>query len=782
MAADAGIVLVLLVSLFVFTLAFALYAFVLRPSFPEVYYPKKRHDPLYASRFEWIWDVIQTTEEQVVESGGFLALMYLRFQMYALVLIFILCILSLCLLLPIYAGIDVVGAGLELNDSPHPLFVASTAMVLREGSRWLWLPTVGVVITSALSYLFLLAFLRMFLHTRRDFRFRDHDGVNYHSVKLQNLPRSMYSPHELMFVLNEWYGEGEVVAVHIVSDLSAIERLQRKKAKALRQLDRAEYRRERDGERPKHTLGWCCSGEEVDSITHWRERVLHYSHAITHLQEHQKAHHDAACLRTAFVSFRSAATAYAFVHQQTLVVFPDTLASLSERATEMRSIGVKATIRQIAEEAQQRLMPWVGRKKGRVTRDDSMMEGAGESLMAAEGGGHGLGRELDMVVVQKLRMKNMHWNRTPAVKPKDVIWANLGYSGRSHLWRTTLTTILVLMIAFFWAIPVSILTSISLLAVDNFFGSVLSSLVSDYLPTLLLMAGDALMPFIIRYITLFEKRPSTSSSELSTLNKFILFVLLNHLLFPSLIMGGLQAIVNNTINDSEDIDFSISGSFFVVYLIEYSFIGMAAHILRSGDFVKTNFRRLFAVTPREYEEAEQLTPFYFWEYFADSLMGFAIPITFAIVVPLVAPASLLYMTMRFVVDKTHIVVTQPSNPNVDGRMITWLMYWMLACIFIAQWLFHIFLILKGASGMMLLVVTSLMLLSLLMAFVITTMIRKDRAKMVFECATSERMMSAFSVLAADAEDVLTAAYTHPAMQQEPEDPLSPAHRFTSPSR
>jgi hypothetical protein len=51
-------------------------------------------------------------------------------------------------------------------------------------------------------------------------------------------------------------------------------------------------------------------------------------------------------------------------------------------------------------------------------------------------------------------------------------------------------------VALFWAIPIAILSSLSVFTIGNFFGSLAKTAAQHYLPALLLVIGDAVVPFL----------------------------------------------------------------------------------------------------------------------------------------------------------------------------------------------------------------------------------------------------------------------------------------------
>ena len=191
---DGGVILVLIVSSIVFAIGASVYLFFLRKKFPHVYYPKRITDPLYQSTIGWVKDVVEASDERVLESGGFLALMYVRFEFYALLYVAVVSVFSVCVFMPFYIAFAALEDEVDLSERG---FTATTAMSIESGSGWLWVPVLGVMLSSVLAYYFLLHFQSMFLVARDRYKSIDEDGVNYHTVKVQRLPDSVKRGAEL---------------------------------------------------------------------------------------------------------------------------------------------------------------------------------------------------------------------------------------------------------------------------------------------------------------------------------------------------------------------------------------------------------------------------------------------------------------------------------------------------------------------------------------------------------------------------------------------------------
>ena len=164
-------------------------------------------------------------------------------------------------------------------------------------------------------------------------------------------------------------------------------------------------------------------------------------------------------------------------------------------------------------------------------------------------------------------------------------------------------------------------------------------LVQEFLPPLLILVIDTYIPHLLRCkwewqqiyflaherdaqslavdLTTFEKPHSQASLDTSVMKKYFVFVLLNNLVFPSFITGGLSAILLGTSNSQvclvteytagsvyffvmtnlneqvgiQYVDFAIQGAFFISYLIQAALLGRLLSILRVYDLLRRRILR-----------------------------------------------------------------------------------------------------------------------------------------------------------------------------------------------
>ena len=242
-------------------------------------------------------------------------------------------------------------------------------------------------------------------------------------------------------------------------------------------------------------------------------------------------------------------------------------------------------------------------------------------------------------------------------------------------------------------------------------------------------------------------------------------------------MGGLSALAIQLANNDQadqpilgihNINYSISATFFVNYIIFQTFLARTFMILQVPDYLSRYFKRKFAVTPREFEEANIFGLFPIWLAFDQSTIILGMVMSFTVIAPLIAPVGLVYFIVRFCADKTQLVAVKPKNTNTDCRTIPVLYLHFNLVVIWSEINVLIFFTIKQAP---LLVLIMLFLIPATI-FLMTLLLKNfKKSKRIAARDRAQLLESSFT------EKELVNAYLHPALYPEPPDPLSPDIRF-----
>ncbi|KAI0261640.1 hypothetical protein BC834DRAFT_895208 [Gloeopeniophorella convolvens] len=181
------------------------------------------------------------------------------------------------------------------------------------------------------------------------------------------------------------------------------------------------------------------------------------------------------------------------------------------------------------------------------------------------------------------------------VAPDDVIWDNLVMNPYERRVRQALSWAATIGLIIVWAIPVafvgfisnihSLCTTYSWLAwVCNIPGVVLS-LIQGFLPTVLLAVLFMLLPIVLRILARLEGIPQRTGVELSLMDRFFLFQVINGFLVVTL-ASGLIAALPGLVNDPSSVPTLLaqnlpkSSTFFLTYVLLQGLSGTAGGFLQ----------------------------------------------------------------------------------------------------------------------------------------------------------------------------------------------------------
>ena len=346
--------IVLIFNVVVFTIFMVFFLFYFRLKNSRVYFPKKKFNPIYRKPLNWIIPLLKTTDVELREQAGILAVLLCRYELYCALLCIIFTLLGLVLILPlnIYHGVT------------SPLFTAfsftiTTGTTIEAGSPVLWIHFFIFIIMLLTSYAALFIYHRKFLHTYKTQK--QIAKVNFHTVKFRGIPKeiingngrkvnSLSSPslvslkeakttsleeyEELKFKqgikennyqnnveMKEFFENlfpqfaNDILSVHIAYDLNKILELKQKKLENLGKLDRAEYQLNSPPPPSKENcfssaLSKCSkSNKKRNEVEHYSQKVLKISEKIKQLQKDRHESNNGI----AFITFKSIFSAQQFI-------------------------------------------------------------------------------------------------------------------------------------------------------------------------------------------------------------------------------------------------------------------------------------------------------------------------------------------------------------------------------------------------------------------------------------------------------------------------------------
>ncbi|XP_037072136.1 calcium permeable stress-gated cation channel 1-like isoform X2 [Pollicipes pollicipes] len=258
-------------------------------------------------------------------------------------------------------------------------------------------------------------------------------------------------------------------------------------------------------------------------------------------------------------------------------------------------------------------------------------------------------------------LKPYRWQVQVAPPPEDIYWQNLNHSSFWWYFRSFFINIILFLVLFFMTTPVIVVNSVDVVSLTDRVKA-MSSLVSEFLPTLLLWTIAALMPVLVAFSDRFLFHWTRSSENYSVMVKTFIFLLFMVLILPSLGLTSARAFVEwavQTQNQTyrwECVFLPDNGAFFVNYVITSAFIGTALEIIRFPELFVYALRMCMA---RSQAEIASVRAAVLWEFpfgiqYGWVLLIFAMTVVYSLLCPLITPFGLVYMILKHLVDKHNL--------------------------------------------------------------------------------------------------------------------------------
>lgn len=272
-----------------------------------------------------------------------------------------------------------------------------------------------------------------------------------------------------------------------------------------------------------------------------------------------------------------------------------------------------------------------------------------------------------------------HWSVAKAPAPPDILWENLQISSRNWYSKAILINCFLFVILFFLTTPAIVVSLLNTLAsTQEDIIKKASPVLSEFLPTLMLLTMSALMPVIVAYSDQWMSHWTKSEQNFATMQKTFYFLLFMVLILPSLGLTSAQALVEWSVDSKnrtyrwECIFLPDKGAFFVNYIITSALIGTALELLRFPELAMYVWRLVLAKSSAEKISIQKaiLSEFPFGIHYAWTLLIFTTSTVYSLICPLVTPFGLLYLFLKHLVDKHNIYfVYRPSGMCGEGQKI-----------------------------------------------------------------------------------------------------------------
>eukprot|EP00741_Cyanophora_paradoxa_P025687 tig00000388_g24789.t1 len=294
----------------------------------------------------------------------------------------------------------------------------------------------------------------------------------------------------------------------------------------------------------------------------------------------------------------------------------------------------------------------------------------------------------------------------PAPDPADIKWQNLRVTTLEFRVRTAAVFLVILIIVFFWNVPLAFVAEVNNLAQAPIIGNLLDALpwlkrsLTQYWPSLLLLIFNTALPSIVYGLVQLQGYITYSMEYRAACTTIFAFFFLNLIIFPSALKSLLKfaEFVTEQMMAQEVLDLSLgltlsrvlgtvlgsSGSFFVAYVLQACFIRNCVDLLGIPQVLVTAWRTSRAKTPVERAEARDVPPFEFHVGYAEVAILFAVAIMFSSTVPLILPPAAAFFFYRYLVDKANLMYVCRPYTATDGELVPGALDFIYAAIVLWQ--------------------------------------------------------------------------------------------------
>jgi Calcium-dependent channel, 7TM region, putative phosphate len=243
---------------------------------------------------------------------------------------------------------------------------------------------------------------------------------------------------------------------------------------------------------------------------------------------------------------------------------------------------------------------------------------------------------------------------------KDIVWEYLNLHKGLSIFKRLFCNIIFILFFLVLLTPLTLSSLISDilkdLSLDVSFGS--QSLSSFILS----LFQYAIVPYIIKLLVDQELHYLKSEAASSRIFKYLLYTIMNIIIFPLIGTVTLTVFLQNILN-TEILELNVSlaknigkvGDFFVNFVISMGFVSNILDLLSLSNYFIGKISQWQAVTLNEEKKAALAPEFDFAHEYSKVLTVFAVVLVFSISTPLILPFGAFYMFIKYFVDKYNLL-------------------------------------------------------------------------------------------------------------------------------
>ncbi|KAK9051357.1 hypothetical protein SSX86_027984 [Deinandra increscens subsp. villosa] len=290
----------------------------------------------------------------------------------------------------------------------------------------------------------------------------------------------------------------------------------------------------------------------------------------------------------------------------------------------------------------------------------------------------------------------LRWITQMAPEPRDVLWKNLSIPYKHLvLYRTGVFTAEVLFTIFF-AIPVTAVQGIAqfeklkkwfppAMAVQLIPG--LSSVITGYLPSVILSGFLYVVPFVMKGMTGVAGYVSRSQEEQKASNMVFYFLMAN-VFFMSVLSGSLLDQIGKSFINPRDVPSRLAGAvsargdFFMTYILTSGLSGFSIEMLQPGLLTWDTMK--LHTWGRGKEKSNYLFSFPYYRVIPFSSLFVLIGAVYAVIAPLLLPFLVVYFLLGYVVYINQFYDVYETTYETCGQYWPYIHHHVVVAIIIMQ--------------------------------------------------------------------------------------------------
>eukprot|EP00170_Pyropia_yezoensis_P002575 contig_10826_g2579 len=280
------------------------------------------------------------------------------------------------------------------------------------------------------------------------------------------------------------------------------------------------------------------------------------------------------------------------------------------------------------------------------------------------------------------------WKTSRAAEPNAVNWPSLAIKAATVDVRKLVSFILLMLLTFFWIVPVTFLQGIAnleaLVELDAFSwldfindlpGPVLG-LISGYLPPLILVIFLALIPVFIRLLVGIQRQHSFGTVDALQRNYYFNFLVFSNLIFVAL-SGSVITYARQLIDDPGSVvnllasSIPVQATFMINFILILALSREPLSLLQLGRWiVRWIVRKFLCKTTRQLRNADDGGCIYqFFRFYAWGMIVSTMALVYSTIAPLIVFAAVLYFFTSYWVKKYTLLYTIRNPYETGGKMM-----------------------------------------------------------------------------------------------------------------